>query len=702
MQRFRKHILLLILSMLTVVSASASYRLVLQSGHVGAPVAIEWHDSSRTVVSVGEDGRLIITRPRDNRVLHRFRISDDRVHSLSLDPSGDKAAVVTSKDGVFNISVWDWSDEKKVYDYELDSEPLFTSWSAKGRYLTIGNLGTPSVVVLEGRTGRRMSYLQRLPSLYNAGYIGSTESILMTYTTSGAIRYWDIRSSALKLSAETISNLKGVTVLQTDSKTTLFAYKNETLYLVNRQTGAVLDQIEIPGLKDVSIDANEGEIDALTLSLAGSSLHQYAVRDERFIPRGFGTTTISAEATPITLDSSMKPVKILRRSGTTYIMSESGSLISDKLGTFTSVIDDRLWRPDSLAFDNESAFISGGGKILRFSSPFFSSDSKGSTEDLSSLTRDEIYTGSTASETGIEILPDGDILLWDKTGAGINSGIRRLRFDRPEEEILFPYGGTIQKLDLIDADQMLTVDRNGTVNISNTNSGEIVFSYSALGVLDSAYSTAGKYLLTGRSSSGSAGTALEQIDVETREAIPVSDNRFMIYRIMSGSRGLYTVGVTRNASAGSKTSILQHTEGRIDRPRKIMEVDGEDLDAVLLLHPEDNVIFTSLGGTIQRIMGGRKTVFPWDVPVRDLEIRGEVLYGFDGDGAMVLWNTNTGSAMLRVFFFDDGGWIAMPPDGNTIWASQGAIENVVLYKDGRPVDPRRVSQVLDDSNPLRM
>lgn len=702
MRSIRKFLLLLILSTLTIFSVSASYRLVLQSGHDGAAVAIEWHESSGTVVSAGEDGRLIVTRPRDSKVLHRFRISDDRVHTLSLNPAGDKAAVVTSKDGIYTVSVWDWSDEEKIYDYELESEPLFTSWSAKGRYLTIGNLGTPSVVVLEGRTGRRMSYLQRLPSLYNAGYIGSTETILMTYTASGAIRYWDIRSSALKLSAETISNLQGVTVLQTDSKTTLFAYKNETLYLVNRQTGAVLDQIEIPGLVDVSIDEIEGDIDALTLSLAGSSLLQYAVRDERFIPRGFGTSTISTVALPVTLDPSIKPVKVLRRNGTTYLMSESGSLFTDRGSIFTELIDDQLWRPDSLAFDNESAFLSGGSKILRFSSPFFAPDSKGRADDLSSLSKEEIYTGSLASETGIEILPDGDILLWDKTGVGINSGIRRLRFDRPGDEVLFPYSGIIQKLDLIDADKMLTVDRNGTVNISDTSSGEIDFTYSALGVLDSAYSTAGEFLLTGRSSSGSAGTALEQIDVQTREAVPVTDSRFMIYSIISGPRGIYTVGVTKNSATGSKTSILQHTEGRIDRPRKILEVNGEDLDAVILPHPEDNEIFTSLGGTVQRIAGSRKTPFPWDVPVLDLELRGNVLYGLDGDGALVLWNTNTGRAMLRIFFFNDGGWIAMPPDGDKIWASEGAIDNVVLYKNGRPVDPRRVSQVVDDSNPLRM
>jgi hypothetical protein len=702
MFKVRNTILIILLFTLTVFSASATYQLVLQSGHEGAPVAVEWHDRTDTIVSVGEDGRLIITRPRDNKVLHRFRITSDRVHDLKVDPSDNRAAVVTSNNGVFTVSVWDWSDEDKVYDYELESEPLFTCWSARGRYLTIGNLGTPSVVVLEGRTGRRLSYLQRLPSLYNAGYIGSTETILMTYNTSGAIRYWDIRSSALKLSAETVSNLQGVTVMQTDSKTSLFGYKNESLYLVNRQTGVSLDELEIDGLRDVSIDNKTGDIDVLVTNLTGSSLHKYVVRDERFVPRGFGISNISTAAVPVAIDTSIKPVIVLRRNNSSYLMTETGNLIVENSGGISAVVDDRLWRPDSMAFDNESIFISGSSKILRFSSPFFAVDSEGNSEDLSTLTRDEIYTGSKASETGIEILADGDILLWDKASEGINNGIRRIRFNRPEDEILFPVDGMIQKLDIIDDQRILTVDRNGNVSIIDPEDGEIISSYSALGILDSAFSVRGGFLLTGKSSTGSAGTALEQVDVQTREAIPVSDDRFMIYRIESGSRGFYSIGITRNSSDISETSLLQHDENRMDRPRKLLEVSGEDLDAVVLPNPDGNEVFTSLGGSIQRIAGSRKTSFPWTVQVRDLSIRGEVLYGLDQDGAIVLWNTSTGRAMLSIFFFDDGGWIAMPPDGDTIWASPGAIENVVLYKDGRQIDPRRVSKTVDDRNPLRM
>ena len=696
----KKLLLTIILSMFVIISVSASYQIVLQSGHEGMPTNLRWHEKTHTIVSSGEDGRLIVTRPGDHKVLHRFRVTSDRIHDIELDPSNEKTAVITSNNGLYKVSVWDWSKEEKIFDYELESEPLFTSWSAKGRYLTIGNLGSPSVLVLEGRTGRRLSYLQRLPSLYNAGYIGSTETILMTYSVSGSIRYWDIRSSALKLSTETLANLQGIKVLQTDSKTTLFAYKDSTLYLVNRQTGAVLDQLEIPGMADVSIDEKNGELDALVVSLSGTTLHGYKVRNERFLPRDFGGNNLSSDATPLVVDPGLNPVKVLRKNGKTYLISRSGQLFTESLTGFSQIINDRLWIPDSMAFSDNSFYLSRGNKVLIFTSDFFRDSSKGNIEKLNDIKREEIFTGSLASETGIRVLPGEVILQWDISGDGDENGIRRIRLSDPDDELLFQKSGPFTKIDVLDDGRLLTVNRSGTVNIMNSLTGEIESSYSALGILDSAYSAEGDYLLAGRSSQGRAGTALEKIDVQTKESVPVPDKRFMIYSVVSGPSAIYSIGVERNAQGSSETSIVKHDIDNPENGRVISTVNGEDLDASILPDPSDrSTIFTSLGGTVRKISGNRKTVFQWDEEISCLALRADVLYGFDRDGALVLWNSLNGHPLIKVYFFDNGGWIAIPPDGTNLWSSPGAIDNVIIYRDGRVVDPSRVSQTLEDTDP---
>ncbi|MDT8298188.1 MAG: WD40 repeat domain-containing protein, partial [Spirochaetaceae bacterium] len=523
----KKSLLLIVLSALTVVSASASYRLVLQSGHDGPPVSMEWHSLSSSVISVGEDGRLIVTRPRDNRVLHRFRVTDDRIHDMKSDPSGNRAAIVTTDGEGYTLSVWDWTEEEMDFDYELESEPLFLSWSARGRYLIIGNLGSPSVVILEGKTGRRLSYLQRLPSLYNAAYIGSTENILMTYASSGELRYWDIRSSALKLSETTTGGLESISVLQSGSKSSMIGHRLESVYLINRLTGEVLDQVDIPGLSDISVDEEQGELDVLSYGIAGSAIYRFDVVDDRFVPR-------DGNLSPRRVDSGLKPTKILRRSGTTYFTTESGTLFSDGGLDFTPIIDDNIWRPDDLAFQGNSLYLAGGRTIRKFTSEFFAEDSKGSVKSLNELTQEEEDSESGAQDVGLEAMSNGDIVVWDKSDGGNANGIHRLSFGRASRTMQIPMGGPLQKVSVIDGQRLLAVDRSGTVSVVDSTDGEILSTYSALGILDAAYSPEGDYLLTGRSSAGRSGTPLEVVDIRTREAIPIDDDRFMIYQVVRG------------------------------------------------------------------------------------------------------------------------------------------------------------------------
>ena len=690
---------LFLLSSIAVATASASYRLVLQTGHEGAPVAMEWHDRSSTIVSAGEDGRIIVTDPEDGKVLHRFRVTSDRIVDLKTDPGNNRVAIVSTNEEGSEIAVWDWDDEEKVYGFRLESEPLFLSWSANGRYIIAGNLGTPSVLVLEGRTGRRLSYLQRLPSLYNAGYIGSTETILMTYATSGAIRYWDIRSAALKGSSETVGNLVGVTVLQIadsdNKKTMMFGYRNESLYLINRNTGAVMDQMDVPGLSAVSADPETGEIDVLTHGPAGIGMQRFKVDSGVFETRDFDAGPLSSTASSDIFGAGMRPARILRKEGRTYFISERGNLFTDGPSGFMPVIEDRVWRPDSLAFSGESMFLAGGSRILRFVSPFFSEDSRGDMEDLNTLGKDGSPTGTTSDQTGLEILADGRLVAWAKdTGGSSGSGYRIFRYPVPSSGSYVKTGAALQEVDVIDDERLLTVDRSGTVSIVDGSTGTPYTTFSALGILDAAYSADNNSILIGKSS-GRTGTPLETVDAETRESIPVDDDRFMVYAVEAGPKALYSIGV-ESGGRGSSTVLLRHDPGHPERTRVVLDEDGEDLDALLVPHPFEEGVFTTMGNRVRRVGGGRSAEYAWQEPITALAYRGTVLYGLDRDGAMVIWDKDGGDALLEVHFFEDGSWIALAPGSDMVWASSPeAVENVMLYRNGRPADPRRISRLIE-------
>ncbi|MCG8452357.1 MAG: WD40 repeat domain-containing protein [Spirochaetales bacterium] len=708
MQILHKVLFVVSLTFMVAVSSFAEPRVVLQAGHQGTPVAMAWHEDSRTVVSVGEDGRLLVTRPGDAKVLHRFHVGEGRILRMALDPSRERAALVqANENGSYSVSVWDWTQEKMVFQYTLDSDPLFLTWSARGRYLALGNLGSPSVVILEGRTGRRLSYLQRLPSLYNAGYIGSTETILMTYAGSGAIRYWDIRSSTLRLSAETLGNLSGVTVLQTGSKAALFAYRNDELYLINRQTGAVLDKLELTGLTHVSIDPTTGEVDALTQDLTGYTVHRLQTDDAGFTLRLKeeptltlpGDDDVAPVSTPFKLPSEIHPVSLLRAAGKSFLMTEDGCLCVFDGAQYSPVVDDQLWRPNDIAFRGNSLYLSGNGRLVRFNSEFFAEDALANINLLNDLNRKEYDSESQAKETKLTIGLEGQLILWDATSGGLENGIRVINMNDDGSERFLPTKNTIQNVQPLPQGKLLIVDRNGGVGIMDLSTGEVESEYAALGIMDAAYVPDEDYLLAGRSSAGRSGTPLESVDLATSESMPVNDERFMVYSVRLGPYDLYTIGI-EGRGALAKTILKRHDLTSPERASSFTSAKGEDFEALVLPDPNDDAVFTTLGGMVRRLSSSRRTSYPWEERILDLERRGQILYGLDEDGAVIFWNVRTGRTLMRSYFFKDGGWLALPTDNDVIWASEGAIDNVVIYRDGRTVDPRRISRILKDEERL--
>ena len=688
MNTARRWVFLAVLSALSLPAESASYNLVLQAGHEGPVTSLQWDERSGMIISAGEDRRLIVTDPDDQRVLHRFRASDGRILSVHPDPSRNRAAVVSSYEGAYAITVWDWSKEKRVFEYGLNTEPLFAAWSAKGRYFIIGGLGDPSITVLDGRGGRRLSNLQRLPSLYNAGYIGSTESILMTYTSSGAVRYWDIRSSALKLSTETEANLTDLHVLQLGDKSTLIARRNQTLFLINRQSGAVLDTLLMPGLSDFAVNTNNGRVDALLLNPAGASVRCLRVKAGEFIDE---------DSNAVIIETGLAPTAVARGGGSSYIGTKTGELfVSDASGR-RPLVKDRTWRPEAFTFGEESMFLSGSGELIRFTSQFFAENSPGRIDQLSRIYRDSIPSGSPDSNTGLEHLPDGRLILWDGDGGEIQRGIRIFNFDRPDEKRFIKVDGTIQNLEVIDPRRLITVDRGGRVKIIGIDSGTVLNSYSALGILDAGYSREGGFILAGRSNNRNFGTPLESIDVETRESVPVSDERFMVYRVSGGAESLYTIGISRD-SGNAETIIRAHDSRNPNRTQLVQRGEAE-MDGRLIFETarkgQRETVYTVLGGTVRRIEGKRTTVFKWKSPIHDIRLRGDVLYGLDEEGSVVLWNRRSGRVLLSVYFFEGGGsWIASSPEGRSIWVSSDRVlDYILLYRDGRRIDPRRVSGI---------
>ncbi len=680
MTRYKRFAAFIFFVIFGITSAQASYKVVLQASHEGAPVALGMYGKTGEIVSLGEDGRLIAVNPGLSRITHRFQVSRSPVEAMQLNPAAPKAAVLIQKDKQFRVEVWNWEKEKKEYSYTLQSEPLFVQWSARGRYLIIGNLGSPSIIILEGRTGRRLSYLQRLPGIYNQGYIGSTESIIMTYASSGAIQYRDIRSSALKLEAFTESGLNGLSVLQSGDKSTVLGHKNETLYLFNRQSGEILQSMNIPDMSDISVDTKNGDIDVLSVSPSGAFLHQFNAADG-----------IMTEDAALRLPSSIHPVKILRCKDTSYIMDTEGRLYraeifpDNQTAMCTPVIQNRTWKPESLNLYNDNLFLDGSGRIMRFTSPFFASRSASGLKSLtgSSMSFSVREPESRKSATRMSLMPDGRLVQWDTENAFSPAGIGIFGFDEPGE-LSGSVAGTISDLKILDHQRLMVLYRSGMVSILDAGSFSEEYSYSALGILDAAVCS-DDTLLLGRSSAGRSGSPLEKVDMQTGETIPVSDSRFMIYKVTPSPEGILTIGVDRQGQY-PRTVLKLHNRSKPENSRTLAQIKGEYLNACVLPLADRKGFFTAVENQIVGMLDNRKIRLQWNKTITRLGFHGQTLYGIDEDGTVILWNTRTSQEILHVHLFQDNNWLAVSADNTKIWySSPDCLKNVLLYKDGRQI-----------------
>ncbi len=679
----RRTVFLIVYLVWAVSHTSAEDRLVFQSGHDGEPVDIQWHRRTQTLVSAGEDGRFIVYDPEMKIITHRFKVTDGPIYQFQSDPSGDRAAFLTINAGRYNLSVWDWGEEKKLYDLNLDSAPLFFTWSARGAYLAVGKITSPSLLLINGKQGHLLPYIDDLPYLFDSGYIGSTEQTMMTYTSTGDIRYWNIRNSSLRLSVKTLPNLVDLAVLQIEDKSILLARKGKVFYLIHRQSGKILDQMIAPGpIVDFAVDSVDGALDILSSSSQGALLHQYTLRGGMF-------KMINEQDAPLPLTHLPHPLRITRGNRQVFAAAASGSLASISDGAASVIADNITWQPQALTFIEDNLYIGGNNQIWRFNSPFFSLDSSIRLDDLTNHTSQLITIGASNGEMGLGTLPDGRIISWFRDGTGSEQGIRISDPHSIDSGQSIDSTGPIARLKIIDDSRIMTIDQNGMIGIINYQTGKILSKYSALGILDAVYSATGDFILTGKSSSYQSPLGL--IDMSTQESMQIPDDRFMVYHININKESIYTIGVKNLPLEGTLTVLMSHRIENLKQSFILKEFQGEDIRAKVIPRKQGKGVHTNLGGELIKILGSRKTAYKWPSAIRDFDEYGAVLYGIDAEGSLVFWDVADGTqALLRVSFFKDGSLIAYKPNGRALWASHTAQDNFILFRGGKIVSPQRM------------
>lgn len=156
--------------------------------------------------SCGDDGSVVLWQGNKNE---RLQVSDIPVKKIAYNSSLRYIAVYeTDGFSLHRVSVWDWNQKKRLYAKRFTDRIVFLSFSTKGNYLMVGTESINSLNFFDSKTGEQKQLLESPGSLVSFALTGATDTTLATYSSTGSISYYDLKSGEVKHKFSTISDLK--------------------------------------------------------------------------------------------------------------------------------------------------------------------------------------------------------------------------------------------------------------------------------------------------------------------------------------------------------------------------------------------------------------------------------------------------------------------------------------------------------------
>lgn len=666
----KKLLLLIILANLTV-SLSSATKFVINNGHFSPIINIQYDDNRDLVFSAEEKGAISIWNRSDETLRNHFQVTSNIIDQILISPSEANIAVLSHDSEKYYLAVWNWNTEEQVFSRIINEQPLFLEYSVTGRYLFYGNVQNPSLTFLNARNGVQLNYMNQLPSIYDFGYLGSSERTLMTYSSSGSIKFYDFRTSEEKLRVDTLSGLRDLNIIRSNIAY-LTARSGNNVHLIERQKGSVKDSLQFNELRNFYQNRENGE--ALTIERANRNylLKKWSTEGNNF------REIEKAILIPTTMD-----ITSLADAGGMILAGDNNGTLY-KVNWSTSSLD--LFSSDStknisdISISGKTLTLSGEDGLLTIEADFFSNN-------LSTFSNPEFMKQENplSGETGIMEIEGNRLLLWN-TDESIGS-ISIL--NTADNIIEFQYDGlTSPILDInYENGKIISLEKNGTIKIINTENSEEIFSYSAIGLQDISMVDENT-LFAGRASTSGKSPAIT-IDINTKETLRVDDDRFLIFDSMAVEKNnlFYTLGLLHDEGM-TKTILKSHNYRNLNEMETLVIYNGEDINAQVLIDPVNNsTIYAKLGTSgIYKITGRNVTKYTNNKPVKKIYVNGSVLYSLNMDNSITMFKASTGKVLYTIHIFKDDAWALIPASSDMYFGSTGVENNILSYRNNRRIN----------------
>ncbi|MCK4513696.1 MAG: hypothetical protein KAU31_00485, partial [Spirochaetaceae bacterium] len=215
---------------------------------------------------VGDDGRLLVWDLERRALLHRYQISHRPVVRVVHHPNRNEVALVVSE-GVdrSSIRVVDWETGEELFHRDLDSVPVYLSYSPAGSYLMFALPTFQSLFFLAADRGSARSYLDDGFGIVSFLQMGSTERNIMTYVSSrGEFIYWNLQSGEELQRVQTQRRLTNMTLVDPVNRRALAAAGDNELVIVDNLTGEIRAHYPVSPIHDIRYDEANNRIMVLT------------------------------------------------------------------------------------------------------------------------------------------------------------------------------------------------------------------------------------------------------------------------------------------------------------------------------------------------------------------------------------------------------------------------------------------------------
>ncbi|MDC7221874.1 MAG: hypothetical protein PQJ59_18230 [Spirochaetales bacterium] len=674
----RKGIGLLVFLIIALGQLGAeSYRIVPNYGHLDEVSEINWDKERNILLTLGKDGICLAVDLENNRVLNRLTLPGTPLLAR-LNPTYPELALITEKSDAYVLYVLNWQTGEILIQQDKSEIPFFLDYSKSGEILL---LGSEEIHFLAHDSDSELEGPEEVSELLSFGYLGGSEKTFMGYSPSGSLIYYDRFTSKILGQAATEEDLTDLTVLNGDVRL-ITAQKENTLLLIDRQTGLTLDSLEFEELLSWHVQKEDDLITTLSREKNEFTARSYRIKRDKF-----------------SRDSEKKITD--RDNLTTALLAESRYLLGDMSGDiYSSAQKSRQVYPllpssplsiESVDFIDNKMLVGSGDSLMIWESPFFEKEGL-STNHLLNLSRQTIDLPLEKSE----VLNFQDNPVFWQPDRSIKYPYYLFEYDEMiklgeveekeksqgfKKEVSFGYADLSFYRDL-----ELLVDENKNCRISRLTdeegaiSREEIYSFSHPS-LERAALISPTHLALGSNTYFGGRNSINVTNIYTGESIPLSDERTIVTSFLPDGKeeGFYSFGFLERDEESFGQVKYHRLDNLFEEGELIMEFPQTAVSRCELnLGHEGRVYVSTPEGNWCR--SGKEKNESDSYALGGPALHQGYIYRIEKNHSLIISREKDLKPLVTVYFFEGGEWLALNESNPYYFYSSKARELFTVYK----------------------